>query len=107
MCYLYHTCVVWGVFLACNTYQRYNIGDKVNYLVSMAPHGSEVQFDPDEEEWMAYVERLYYYLIANEVTSDTKKCAISYVRVWTNCLQNHLHSGRFRDSKKKTFKYVH
>jgi len=42
----------------------------------MAAHGSIVQFDPDKEEWMAYVECLNYYLIANEVTDDAKKCAI-------------------------------
>ena len=42
----------------------------------MATHGSLVQFDPDKEEWTSYVEPLNYYLIANEVTDDTKKCAI-------------------------------
>ena len=42
----------------------------------MAIHGSLVQFDPDKEEWTSYVEHLNYYLIANEVTDDTKKCAI-------------------------------
>ena len=42
----------------------------------MATHGSLVQFNPDKEEWTSYVERLNYYLIANEVTDDTKKCAI-------------------------------
>ena len=44
--------------------------------IKMATHGSLVQFDPDKEEWTSYVERLNYYLIANEVTDDTKKCAI-------------------------------
>ena len=42
----------------------------------MATHGFLVQFDPDKEEWTSYVERLNYYLIANKVTDDTKKCAI-------------------------------
>ena len=43
----------------------------------MATHGSVVQFDPWKEEWTAsYVERLNYYLIANEATEDAKKCAI-------------------------------
>ena len=42
----------------------------------MATHGSLVQFDPDKEEWTSCVERLNYYLIVNEVTDDTKKCAI-------------------------------
>ena len=42
----------------------------------MATHGSVVQFDPNKEEWTSYVEHLNYYLIANEVTEDTKKCAI-------------------------------
>ena len=44
----------------------------------MVTHGSVVQFDPEKEEWTSYVyvERLNYYLIANEVTDDAKKCAI-------------------------------
>ena len=42
----------------------------------MATHGSVVQFDPEKEEWTSYVERLNYYLIANEVKEDAKKCAI-------------------------------
>lgn len=42
----------------------------------MATHGSVVQFDPAKEEWTSYVERLNYYLIANDVSEDTKKCAI-------------------------------
>ena len=42
----------------------------------MATHGSVVQFNPNKEEWTSYVERLNYYLIANEVTDDAKKCAI-------------------------------
>ena len=56
----------------------------------MATHGSVVQFDPEKEEWTSYVERLNYYLIANEVTEDAKKCAIlmSCCGVWTNDLQN-------------------
>ena len=42
----------------------------------MVMHGSIVQFDPDKEEWTSYVERLNYYLIANEITDDAKKCVI-------------------------------
>ena len=42
----------------------------------MPTHGSVVQFDPEKEERASYVERLNYYLITNEVTVDTKKCAI-------------------------------
>ena len=42
----------------------------------MATHGSVVQFDPAKEEWTSYVERLNYYLIANDVSDDKKKCAI-------------------------------
>ena len=42
----------------------------------MVTHGSIVQFDQDKEEWTSYVERLNYYLIANEITDDAKKCAI-------------------------------
>ena len=44
--------------------------------ITMATHGFVVQFDPEKEEWTSYVERLNYYLIANEVTEDAKKCAI-------------------------------
>ena len=42
----------------------------------MATHGSLTHFEPDKEEWTSYVERLNYYLIANEVKEDAKKCAI-------------------------------
>jgi len=42
----------------------------------MATHGSVVQFDPAKEEWTSYIERLDYYLIANEVFDDAKKCAM-------------------------------
>ena len=42
----------------------------------MATHGSVVQFDPEKEEWTSYMECLNYYLIANEVKEDAKKCAI-------------------------------
>ena len=44
----------------------------------MAIHGSVVQFDPKKEEWTSYVEHLNYYLIANEVTEDTKKILTQY-----------------------------
>jgi len=42
----------------------------------MATHGSVLPFDPDKEVWSAYVERLDYYLVANEVEDDAKKVAI-------------------------------
>jgi len=42
----------------------------------MATHGSVVQFDPAKAEWTSYIKRLDYYLIANEVSNDSKKCAI-------------------------------
>jgi len=38
----------------------------------MATHHFLAQFDPDKEEWTSYVERLNYYLIANEmIDNDT------------------------------------
>ena len=42
----------------------------------MATHGSVSPFDPEKEEWNAYVERLDYYLVANGVEDDAKKVAI-------------------------------
>jgi len=42
----------------------------------MATHGSVLLFDPDKEDWSAYMERLDYYLVVNEVEDDTKKVAI-------------------------------
>ena len=44
--------------------------------ITVATHGSVVQVNPEKEEWTSYVECLNYYLIANEVTEDAKKCAI-------------------------------
>ena len=42
----------------------------------MATHGSVSPFDPEKEEWNAYVERLDYYLVANGIEDDAKKVAI-------------------------------
>jgi len=42
----------------------------------MVTHGSVLPFDPHKEDWSAYVERLDYYLVANEVEGDAKKVAI-------------------------------
>jgi len=42
----------------------------------MATQGSVLPFDPDKEDWSTYVERLDYYLVANEVEDDAKKVAI-------------------------------
>ena len=49
----------------------------------MATQGSVLPFDPEKEDWNAYVERLDYYLVANGVTEehDTKKVAI----LMSNC----------------------
>ena len=66
----------------------------------MATHGSVVRFDPDKEEQTAYVECLNFNLIADEVTDHAKKCGIlTYVRMWTSCLQNYPQSNGFRDSQ--------
>jgi len=42
----------------------------------MATYGSVLPFDPDKEDWSAYVERLDYHLVANEVEDNAKKVAI-------------------------------
>ena len=42
----------------------------------MATHGSVSPFDPEKEEWSAYVECLDYYLVANGVEDDAKKVVI-------------------------------
>jgi len=42
----------------------------------MATHGSVLPFDPDKEDWSAYVEYLDYYLVENEVENDANKVAI-------------------------------
>ena len=69
------------IFYCVISVQRYIVVtlDTTQHLatrITMATHGSVVQFDPEKEEWTSYVERLNYYLIANEVTEDAKKCAI-------------------------------
>ena len=42
----------------------------------MATHGTLSAFNPDQEPWTTYTERLHYYFIANGVKSDEQKCAI-------------------------------
>ena len=42
----------------------------------MAVHGTLAPFDPDEEDWVEYTDRLSYYFTANGVTDAAKKRAI-------------------------------
>ena len=42
----------------------------------MATHGSLSEFDSTKDDWTSYVERMDFYFIANDVTSDAKKRAI-------------------------------
>ena len=42
----------------------------------MAVHGHVSEFDPKKEEWKSYAERLSYYFIANDITTDAKKQAV-------------------------------
>ena len=42
----------------------------------MATHGTVTAFDPSQEDWTSYAERLKHYFIANGVTEDKQKRAI-------------------------------
>ena len=42
----------------------------------MAVHGTLAPFDPYEEDWVEYTDRLLYYFTANGITDGAKKCAI-------------------------------
>ena len=39
-------------------------------------HGAVVVFDPEQESWSEYVERLQHYFTANNIASDEKQRAI-------------------------------
>ena len=39
-------------------------------------HGTLVPFDPTQEEWSEYAERLVYYFTANDITAKPKRRAI-------------------------------
>ena len=39
-------------------------------------HGTVSAFDPDQEDWIEYVERLELYFLANSITDPVKKRAI-------------------------------
>ena len=43
---------------------------------AMATHGSLSEFDSTKDDWTSYVERVDFYFIANDVTSEAKKRAI-------------------------------
>ena len=42
----------------------------------MAVHGMLAPFDPNEEEWVGYTDRLSYYFTANGITDGARKRAI-------------------------------
>ena len=42
----------------------------------MAVHSSWAPFNPKEEDWVEYTDRLYYYFTANGITDNAKKRAI-------------------------------
>ena len=42
----------------------------------MAVHGTLTAFNPREEDWSEYAERLKFYFAANGITVDAKKRAI-------------------------------
>ena len=42
----------------------------------MAVHGALAAFNPQEEDWSEYSERLTFYLTANGITTDAKKRAV-------------------------------
>ena len=63
----------------------------------MATNDSVVKFDSDKEQWTSNKECLNYYLITNEVTDDTKKCAILISGYGLTTLQDNLQLGGFRD----------
>ena len=39
-------------------------------------HGAVFAFNPDQEDWSEYVERLEHYFTANDIVSSDKRCAI-------------------------------
>ena len=51
-----------------------HIGDEINWKNGYS--WTVPRFNPEKEEWSAYVECLNYYLVANSIEDDTKKVAI-------------------------------
>ena len=52
-----------------------HLATRINSSV-MATHGSLSEFDSTKDDWTSYIERMDFYFIANDVTSDAKKRAI-------------------------------
>ena len=53
--------------------QSYDIfGNELQDLESMALLGKIEQYDPEQEEWPQYVERLEQFFEANDLTGDDK-----------------------------------
>ena len=58
----------------------------------MGVHGMLAPFNPDEEDWVEYTDRLSYYFTANGITDGARKCIIliSCCRPATFCLTKSL-----------------
>ena len=54
----------------------YHISGDKDKRIEMAVHGTLVAFNPREEDWTEYAERLSFYFAANGNTNDAKKCTI-------------------------------
>ena len=54
----------------------YISGDEDQRTDAMAVHGTLSAFNPQEEDWSEYAERLSFYFTANGITTDAKKRAI-------------------------------
>ena len=54
----------------------YHISGDEDKRIEMAVHGTLVAFNPHEEDWTEYAERLSFYFAANGITNDAKKRAI-------------------------------
>ena len=62
----------------------YISGDEESQIYVMAVHGTLSAFNPREEDWSEYAERLSFYFTANGITTDAKKRAILLSSVGPN-----------------------
>ena len=53
-----------------------HFGDDNKWNASIAVHGALAAFNPQEEDWSEYSERLIFYFTANGITTDAKKRAV-------------------------------
>ena len=52
------------------------IGDETYWNASMAVHGALAVFNPQEEDWPEYAERLTFYFTTNRIITDAKNRAV-------------------------------